>query len=79
MRKWIREMLSNSASLQFKPGTNLVTEVLGDSQSSQADTGTGARGLVHLTVHQRHFRVVALNHERFFSFIRSLLFYAINK
>merc|ERR1719449_195556 len=28
----------------------LVTEVLGDSQSSQSDTGTGTGGLVHLTV-----------------------------
>ena len=28
----------------------LVTEVLGDSESSQGDTGTGTGGLVHLTV-----------------------------
>ena len=28
----------------------LVTEVLGHSQSSQSNTGTGAGGLVHLTV-----------------------------
>ena len=32
--------------------TLLVTEVLGDGQSSQGNTGTGARGLVHLSVHQ---------------------------
>ena len=30
----------------------LVTEVLGNSQSGQGNTGTGARGLVHLSVHQ---------------------------
>merc|ERR1719249_151905 len=30
----------------------LVTEVLSNSQTSQGDTGTGARGLVHLSVHQ---------------------------
>merc|ERR1719507_823439 len=30
----------------------LVTEVLGDSQTSQGNTGTGARGLVHLSVHK---------------------------
>merc|ERR1712014_211668 len=29
-----------------------VTEVLGDSQTSQGDTGTGTRGLVRLTVHK---------------------------
>uniref|UniRef100_A0A182P1D5 Prokaryotic-type class I peptide chain release factors domain-containing protein n=1 Tax=Anopheles epiroticus TaxID=199890 RepID=A0A182P1D5_9DIPT len=33
--------------------TLLVAEVLGHSQSSQRDTGTGARRLVHLAVHQR--------------------------
>ena len=32
--------------------TLLVTEVLGDGQTSQGNTGTGARGLVHLSVHQ---------------------------
>ena len=32
--------------------TLLVTEVLGDGQSSQSNTGTGAGGLVHLTVDQ---------------------------
>ncbi len=30
----------------------LVTEVLGDGQTSQGDTGTGSRGLVHLTEDQ---------------------------
>ena len=30
----------------------LVTEVLGDGQTSQSDTGTGSRGLVHLAEHQ---------------------------
>ena len=30
----------------------LVTEVLSDSQTGQGNTGTGARGLVHLSVHQ---------------------------
>ena len=29
-----------------------VTEVLGDGQTGQGDTGTGAWGLVHLTVHK---------------------------
>jgi hypothetical protein len=29
-----------------------VTEVLGNSQTSKGDTGTGSRGLVHLTEHQ---------------------------
>ena len=29
--------------------TFLVTEVLGDSKTSKGDTGTGTRGLVHLT------------------------------
>merc|ERR1719242_2367315 len=32
--------------------TLLVTEVLGDGQSSQGNTGTGTRGLVHLSVHE---------------------------
>ena len=32
--------------------TLLVTEVLGDGQTSQGDTGTGSRGLVHLTEDQ---------------------------
>merc|ERR1719239_1601949 len=32
--------------------TLLVTEVLSHSQTSQGNTGTGARGLVHLSVHQ---------------------------
>lgn len=30
----------------------LVTEVLGDSDTSQGNTGTGSWGLVHLTEHQ---------------------------
>merc|ERR1719474_1855641 len=30
----------------------LVAEVLGNSQSGEGNTGTGARGLVHLSVHQ---------------------------
>ena len=30
--------------------TLLVTEVLGDGETGQGDTGTGARGLVHLAV-----------------------------
>merc|ERR1719474_2630697 len=30
----------------------LVTEVLGNSQSGEGNTGTGTRGLVHLSVHQ---------------------------
>ena len=30
--------------------TLLITEVLGDGQTSQGDTGTGSWGLVHLTV-----------------------------
>ena len=34
----------------------LVTEVLGNGQTSQGDTGTGSRGLVHLTEHQRALR-----------------------
>merc|ERR1719186_843255 len=32
--------------------TLLVTEVLSNGQSGQGNTGTGARGLVHLSVHQ---------------------------
>merc|ERR1712112_817542 len=32
--------------------TLLVTEVLSNSQSGEGNTGTGARGLVHLSVHQ---------------------------
>merc|ERR1712061_370362 len=32
--------------------TLLVTEVLSNSQSGQGNTGTGTRGLVHLSVHQ---------------------------
>ena len=31
----------------------VVAEVLGDGQAGQADAGTGAWGLVHLSVHQR--------------------------
>ena len=31
----------------------VVAEVFGDGQSGQADTGTGAWGFVHLSVHQR--------------------------
>jgi peptide chain release factor 1 len=34
--------------------TLLVTEVLGNGQTGQGDTGTGTRGLVHLTEDQRH-------------------------
>mmetsp|Transcript_32120 Transcript_32120/g.39833 ORF Transcript_32120/g.39833 Transcript_32120/m.39833 type:complete len:335 (-) Transcript_32120:156-1160(-) len=30
----------------------LITEVLGDGETSEADTGSGTRGLVHLTVHK---------------------------
>merc|ERR1719430_2317896 len=33
--------------------TLLVTEVLGDGQTSQSNSSTSARGLVHLSVHQR--------------------------
>jgi len=33
----------------------LVTEVLGNSQTSQSDTGTRTRRFVHLTEHQRDF------------------------
>jgi len=32
----------------------LVPEVLGHGQSGEGDTGTGAGGLVHLTVHKGH-------------------------
>lgn len=32
--------------------TLLITEVLGYSQSGQSHSGTGAGGLVHLSVHQ---------------------------
>ena len=31
----------------------LVTEILGDSQTSQSDTGTSSWGFVHLAEHQR--------------------------
>jgi hypothetical protein len=33
--------------------TLLITEVFGNGQTSQSNTGTGTRGLVHLTEHQR--------------------------
>eukprot|EP00043_Microstomoeca_roanoka_P001490 m.33042 g.33042 ORF g.33042 m.33042 type:complete len:558 (+) comp10850_c1_seq1:312-1985(+) len=33
-------------------GIGQITKGLGDSETSQGDTGTGTRGLVHLTVHQ---------------------------
>ena len=32
--------------------TLLVTEVLGDGETGERDTGAGARGLVHLPVHK---------------------------
>lgn len=32
----------------------LVTEILGDREAGEGDTGPGAGGLVHLSVHQRH-------------------------
>merc|ERR1719159_2340717 len=32
--------------------TRSLTEVLGDSQTGKGDTGTGTRGLVHLTEHE---------------------------
>jgi len=38
----------------------LVPEVLGDGESGQCDTGTGAGRLIHLTVDQRHLRLVTL-------------------
>jgi len=38
----------------------LITEILGDSETSEAHTSTGTRGLVHLSVHEGHLRVVAL-------------------
>ena len=37
--------------------TFLVTEVLGDSKTSKGDTGTGTRGLVHLTEDKGHLGV----------------------
>ena len=37
--------------------TFLVTEVLGDGETGQSDTGTGTWGLVHLTEHQGHLGV----------------------
>lgn len=40
--------------------TLLVTEVLGHGQSSQSHSGTGTRGLVHLTVHQRHLEMESI-------------------
>ena len=35
----------------------LVTEVLGDGQTGKGDTGTGTRGLVHLTEDESDLRV----------------------
>lgn len=35
----------------------LITEVLGHGEAGQGDTGTGAGGLVHLAVYQRHLAV----------------------
>uniref|UniRef100_A0A182N3R5 Transcription initiation factor TFIID subunit 8 n=1 Tax=Anopheles dirus TaxID=7168 RepID=A0A182N3R5_9DIPT len=43
--------------------TLLVTEVLGHSETGQGDTGTGARRLVHLAVHQRHLRRLVLQRD----------------
>ena len=37
-----------------------VSEVLGDGEAGQGDTGTGTGGLVHLTVHERSLGVVPL-------------------
>ena len=36
-----------------------VTEILGNGQTSQSDTGTGARRLVHLSVHERYLKQTA--------------------
>mmetsp|Transcript_14100 Transcript_14100/g.38107 ORF Transcript_14100/g.38107 Transcript_14100/m.38107 type:complete len:413 (-) Transcript_14100:656-1894(-) len=38
----------------------LIAEELSHSQTSQSHTGTGSRGLVHLTIHQGHLGLVAL-------------------
>ena len=37
--------------------TLVVAEVFSDRQSRQADTGAGAWGLVHLSVHERDLRI----------------------
>ena len=34
----------------------LITEILGNGQSSKGDTGTSAWGLVHLTVHKGYLK-----------------------
>merc|ERR1719187_863123 len=38
----------------------LITEVFSNSQTSKGDTGTGAWGFVHLTVHKRYLGRVIL-------------------
>merc|ERR1719350_2453074 len=48
----LREMTPPSIISWYRSLPSLVTEVLGNSQSGQSNTGTGARGLVHLSVHQ---------------------------
>jgi peptide chain release factor 1 len=39
----------------------LITEVLGNGKTGKTDTGTGARGLVHLTVHEGGLGAGAIN------------------
>ena len=40
-----------------------VTEVLSDGKTSQTDTGTGTRGLVHLSVHEGSLGLVGISSE----------------
>jgi hypothetical protein len=43
--------------------TLLVPKVLGHGEAGQSNTGTRARGLVHLTVHQRHLGALVLERD----------------
>ena len=41
-----------------------ITEILSNSQTSKSDTGTGTRGLVHLSVHKSTFALRLLDRKR---------------
>jgi hypothetical protein len=52
----------------------LVTEVLGDGQSSQSNTGTGPWGLVHLAEHQGHLGLaIKLDDGRLLHFVVQII------
>ena len=50
--KWKKKKKIWSTSVLNFNSYLLVTEVLGNSQGSESDTGAGTWGLVHLTVHE---------------------------